>query len=109
MPNFPHVGASGFTAGRQGFRCDTIGGGLEIVTGAGARLVRTVAMVAGTILTANASVLATTRFFLQHAGTNVGNLGFLYVSAVVAGVSFTVTSSNVADTDLVDVLMIGSV
>lgn len=109
MPNFPHVGASGFTAGRQGFRCDTLGGGLAIVTGVGSRLVRTVAMVGGTILTANASVTAATRFFLNHAGTNVGAMGHLYVSAVVVGVSFTVTSNNGADTDLVDVLMVESV
>jgi hypothetical protein len=108
MPVFPHVNASGFTAGRQGFLCDTPGGGLRIVTGVNTRLVRTAALVAGTLLVANNSVTAATRFFLNHVGSAAGNMGALYVSAIVAGVSFTITSNNGADTDTIDVLMVES-
>lgn len=57
------------------------------------------ALVGGTLLVANAQVTATTRIFLSDQGGGVpGNIGSLYVSARVPGTSFTVTSTNGADT-----------
>lgn len=54
------------------------------------------ALVAGTIVVPNSTVTATSRIFLtaQDAGTAQGAL---YVSARVAGTSFTITSTNILD------------
>jgi Pectate lyase superfamily protein len=57
-------------------------------------------LVAGTVTVANTAVTATSRIFLT-AQSPGGTAGFLTVSARTAGTSFTILSSNVADTSVV--------
>lgn len=60
----------------------------------------TATLVAGTILVNEVTVTATNKILIQlHAPGGIP--GFLYVSARVAGTSFTITSTNVADTSQV--------
>lgn len=54
-------------------------------------------LVAGTVTVSNTRVQATSRIFLQGQNSS-GTHGELTVSARVAGTSFTITSSNAADT-----------
>jgi hypothetical protein len=75
---------------------ETPGRGLRIAEGTNARMGVSV-LVAGTVAVANTSITANTRVFMD--GQNLsGTAGELSVSARVAGASFTITSSNVADT-----------
>lgn len=62
-------------------------------------------LVAGTVTVNNTEVSASTRIFLSHADTS-GTLGHLYISARVAGTSFTITSSDSSDTSAVNWLLI---
>lgn len=74
----------------------TAGRGLRVAEGANAKQgVST--LVAGTVVVATTAVTATSRIILtaQETGALAGNLR---VSARNAGVSFTILSSNVADT-----------
>lgn len=75
----------------------TAGRGLRVAEGANAKQGLTGAMVAGTLLVANTAITANSRLLLtrQAGGTNPGAV---YESARVAGTSFTVTSTNAADT-----------
>lgn len=57
-------------------------------------------LVAGTVTVANTSVTANSRIILTTQ-TPGGTAGFLVVSARVAGTSFTILSSNAADTSVV--------
>ena len=56
------------------------------------------AMVAGTITISTNEIISGDNVSLSHFNLGSSNLGHLYVSAFVAGTSFTVTSSNGADT-----------
>lgn len=56
-------------------------------------------LVAGTVTVANTSITATSRIFLTAQDNN--SVGVLRVSARVVGTSFTITSSNNADTGVV--------
>jgi len=79
-------------------------GGLEVNEGANARMgVATLA--AGTVVVANTSVTANTRIFLT-CQTPGGTPGFLRVSARTPATSFTILSSNAADTSVVAWLMV---
>lgn len=73
------------------------GHGLKIKGGANARIGRAV-LAAGAVIVANTSVTAATRVFLLHEGDGA-NIGILTCdpAANVAGVSFTVHSTNGAD------------
>lgn len=77
----------------------TNGGGLKVKEGANSKQGLT-PLVAGTVTIANANVTANSRIFLT-SNADGGTPGFLRVTAIVAGVSFTITSSNVADTSSV--------
>lgn len=56
-------------------------------------------LVGGTLTVANTLITANTRIFIVNQGGGVvANIGDLYISARVAGISFTVTSTNAADT-----------
>lgn len=57
-------------------------------------------LVAGTVVVANTSVTASSRILLTTQ-TPGGTAGFLVVSARTAGTSFTILSSNAADTSVV--------
>jgi hypothetical protein len=57
-------------------------------------------LAAGTVTVANTSVTVSSRIFLT-TNTVGGTAGFLVVSARVAGTSFTILSSNAADTSVV--------
>lgn len=57
-------------------------------------------LVAGTVTVANTAVTANSRIMLTTQ-TPGGTAGFLVVSARVAGTSFTILSSNAADTSVV--------
>jgi hypothetical protein len=74
----------------------TAGFGLEVAEGANAKQ-GTAVLVAGTVTVANTSVTANSRILLTSQ-VDGGTPGFLRVSARVAATSFTITSSNVADT-----------
>ncbi len=77
----------------------TAGAGLRVKEGSNAKQgVST--LVAGTVTVANTSVTASSRIFLT-GNSDGGTPGFLRVSARVVGTSFTITSSNAADTGTV--------
>lgn len=77
----------------------TAGGGIAVKEGANARSGTSV-LVAGTVTVSNTSVTATSRILLTSQ-VDGGTPGFLRVSARTAATSFTITSSNVADTSTV--------
>lgn len=81
--------------------CDVnaVGKGLAVAEGANAKQ-GTAVLVAGTVTVANTSVTANSRILLTTQ-TPGGTAGFLVVSARVAGTSFTILSSNAADTSTV--------
>lgn len=74
----------------------TAGKGYRVKEGANAKMGLST-LVAGTLVVANTSITATSRIFLT-AQTTGGTPGFLRVSARVVGTSFTILSSNAADT-----------
>ncbi len=76
-----------------------IGRGLRVAEGANAKQ-GTATLVAGTATVANTSVTANSRIFLT-AQAIAGTQGALGISARIAGTSFTITSSNAADTSVV--------
>lgn len=85
---------------------NTAGKGLKVKSGANARI-GTAVLVAGTITVNNTSITANTRILLTCL-TPGGTPGFLRVSAVVNGTSFTILSSNAADTSTVSWYLIES-
>jgi hypothetical protein len=78
---------------------NTLGNGLRVKEGANAKM-GTAVLVAGTLVVANTSVTANSRILLT-TNTVGGTAGFLVVSARTPGTSFTILSSNVADTSTV--------
>lgn len=82
-------------AGVLGF--PTVTGGLQLKSGANAR-VGSATLAAGSAVVANTSVTANSLIFCQNTGGGVAaNVGVLEVTKT-AGVGFTATSSNAADT-----------
>lgn len=77
----------------------TTGRGLRVAEGSNAKQ-GTATLVAGTVTVANTSVTANSRIFLTSQ-IDGGTPGFLRVSARTAATSFTITSSNAADTSTV--------
>jgi hypothetical protein len=77
----------------------TLGAGYRVSEGADAKMGAT-ALVAGTITVATTAVTANSRIFLTHQN-NAGTPGFVTVSARVAATSFTILSSNGADTSTI--------
>ena len=75
------------------------GQGLRVSEGANGKQ-GTAVLVAGTVTVANTSVTANSRIFLTSQADG-GAVGFLRVSARVAGTSFTITSSSATDTSTV--------
>lgn len=66
-------------------------------------------LVAGTIVISTAQVQTVADVFLQDTGGGIlANIGALYVSAVSAGVSFTVSSTNALDTSTFNWIIINS-
>lgn len=82
----------------------SIGGGLAVAEGANLTM-GTATLVGGTVTVANTRVTANTRFFFT---VNVpgGTVGSPRLSARVVGTSFTITSSQGADTSTVAYLMV---
>ena len=81
----------------------SVGRGLQIAEGSNARM-GTAVLAAGTVTVANTSVTANTRIFLT--GQSALNAGELSISVRTAGTSFTIVSSNAADTRTVAYLLI---
>jgi hypothetical protein len=75
------------------------GQGLRVAEGANAKQ-GTATLVAGSKVVANTSVTANSRIFLT-SNADGGTPGFVRVSARTAGTSFTITSSNAADTSTI--------
>ena len=75
----------------------SVGSGFRVAEGANAKQLLSAAMVSGRVTIFNNSVTATSRIICtrQAGGTNPGAA---FISALVAGTSFTVTSTNSADT-----------
>lgn len=80
-------------------RIGTTGRGLQVAEGANAKSGTSV-LVGGTVVVSNTSVTANSRIQLTSQ-VDGGTPGFLRVSARTAGTSFTITSSNGADTSTV--------
>lgn len=78
---------------------NTVGKGMVIKSGANARIGQST-MVAGTIAVSNTSITANSRIFLTVSATG-GTQGILSTTKS-AGVSFTINSTNAADTSTVD-------
>ena len=89
--------------GSGGYGFVTAGTGLKVAEGTNAKQ-GTAVLVAGVKTVANTAVTANSRIFLTSQ-VDGGSPGFLRVSARVAGTSFTITSSNVADTSTVAYLI----
>jgi len=105
-PSFQDGNGAGLVNGE--LQTAVVGKGLRIKAGANGRLVQNAGpMVGGTVVVANSSITANTVVLLSHRGDGAG-VGFIYESraARVAGVSFTVDSTNVADTGHFDYLLI---
>jgi len=87
----------------------TAGKGLEIATGANARMGVSAALVGGTLAVANTSATANTRIFLTYNTPDIvahqGSLSYV----INAGVGFTINSSNAADTSTVNWLLIEAI
>lgn len=77
----------------------TVGAGVKVKEGTNARM-GTAVLVAGTVVVATTAVTASSRIFLT-AQTTGGTPGALRVSARTAAASFTITSTNAADTSTV--------
>lgn len=89
--------ATGTTLLGGDVKIGTVGSGLYIKEGANATM-GTGTLVGGTLVVSTTKVTANSRIFLQSEGGTVTNLGTMYISARSAGTSFTVTSSNILDT-----------
>lgn len=76
-------------------------GGLKIGQVVGVSTIGGATLVAGTVVVATTAVLATSRIFVTRSNI-AGVPGYLSVTAVAPGISFTVTSSNVGDTSNFD-------
>ena len=75
----------------------TVGQGLKVATGANAKM-GTGILSSGSAVVANTSVTASSLIFITDTGSGgAASLGSLSVSAISAGVGFTVTSSLVTD------------
>lgn len=85
-------------SGGADFAVDTVGNGLQVKEGASAKQ-GSFTLVAGAHTVVNTTVTANSRIFLTAQDNN--STGALRVSARVVGTSFTVTSSNAADSGLV--------
>jgi hypothetical protein len=73
----------------------SLGKGLLVAEGSNCKQ-GTATLAAGTVTVANTSITATSRIFLTTQAP-AGTPGALYISATVAGTSFTVTSTSGAD------------
>lgn len=82
----------------------TAGRGVKVAEGANAKMGTSV-LVAGSVVVANTSVTANSRIFVTSQ-VDGGTPGFLRVSTRTAGTSFTITSSNGADTSTVAWIMV---
>ena len=87
------------TGGGAAIDVSSPGFGLQVKEGSNAKQ-GTATLVAGTVTVANTSVTTNSRILLTTQ-TPGGTAGFLVVSARVAGTSFTILSSNAADTSVV--------
>lgn len=83
----------------SGLSVTKLGAGLNVKEGSNAKQ-GLVTLVAGTLVVANTSVTANSRIFLTSQSVG-GTQGFLTISARTAATSFTILSSNVADTSTV--------
>lgn len=83
--------------------CSSSGKGLSVKEGSNCKQ-GTATLVAGAVTVSNTSVTANSRIFLTSQADG-GTPGFLRVSARVAATSFTITSSNGADTSTVAYLI----
>ena len=92
-----------FTGAAAAFICGTAGGGVQIKGGTNARI-GTATLVGGTVTVNNTSVTANTRIILSRetTGGTTGNLS----STRVNGTSFTINSSNAADTSTIAWLLV---
>lgn len=90
-------------ASANSLRMAAIGGGVAVAEGADARM-GAATLVAGTVTVNNTSVTANTRIFLT-AQVDGGTPGWVRVSSRVVGSSFTITSSDVADTSTIAWIM----
>jgi hypothetical protein len=104
---WPQAGTDSFVgfdvSGNPRFRLRT-DGGISVGEGTNLRMGRAT-LVAGTVTVSNTSVTAITEIFLT-CQTPGGTPGFLRVSARTAGTSFTILSSNAADTSVVAWLLV---
>ncbi len=88
------------TMDSTGFSLDLVGMGFKIKEGTNAAM-GLATLVGGTLVVNTTKVTANSRIFLTGQGGNVANLGTYNVTARTAGTSFTITSSNVLDTNTV--------
>lgn len=93
------VSTTGIKVAGGALDVSTAGQGLKVAEGSNAKQ-GTTTLVAGTVVVANTSVTAASRIFLSNISPG-GTAGFLVVSAISAGTSFTILSSNVADTSVI--------
>lgn len=77
---------------------------LSIIAGANAKM-GTATLVAGSKVVANTAVTANSVIFITTK-TPGGTVGYKYVSAKVAGTSFTITSASGTDTSTMDYIIV---
>lgn len=77
----------------------TVGSGVKVAEGSNAKQ-GTATLAAGTVTVANTNITASSRIFLANISPG-GTAGFLVVSAISPGASFTILSSSSIDTSVI--------
>lgn len=103
IPNLPasKITSGTFTVGsfNGDVKLTVVGNGFYIKEGSNATM-GTATLSGGTVVVSTTKVTANSRIFLTN-NTLGGTAGFLRVSARTAGTSFTILSSNAADTSVI--------
>lgn len=97
-------GDVGVTSGN--LKVNTVAFGLQVKSGANGRIGQST-LVGGTVTVANTSITATSRIFLTVSAAG-GTQGFLRTTKS-AGVSFTITSTSILETSVVDWFIVESI
>jgi len=93
------IGGS-LTPYNNNLNCSINGGTLALVEGTGEAMQGVVPLVAGSATVANVNIEANSRILLTSQADG-GTVGFLRITAINAGVGFTITSSSPLDTSSV--------
>lgn len=98
------AGFTVFSGAAKALQIGSAGGGLSVKEGTNGRL-GVATLVAGTVTIPASNVTATTRIFLSRVSGTAANFGNLTYT-ISAGTSFTINSTNAADTSVVNYMLV---